>query len=62
MFEIVQRDEDLRRGQPFGAQHVGPDLTECDLAGRRSGLRIFQAGAAALGQPQAPGAERDRTR
>jgi hypothetical protein len=26
MFEVVERHQHLRRGQPFGAEHFGPDL------------------------------------
>jgi hypothetical protein len=62
MFEIVERDEDLRCGQPFGAQNLGPNLRQCNLSGRCRRLRILKAGAAALGKAEPASAERNRPR
>src|SRR5690606_36647326 len=62
VFEIVECYEHLRRGKPLGAERLGPDLTERDLPDRGGGLRILEAGAAALGQLEPPRAQRVRAR
>ena len=62
MFEVVEGDEHLCRGQSLGAEQFGPDLRQRDLSRRGGGLRILQARAPALGEPQPPRAQRDRAR
>ena len=61
VLQIVERHQYLRRGQPFGRQHLGPHLRQRDLAGRGRRLRILQRSAPALGQSRAA-ARRVRSR
>ena len=62
MFEVVERHQHLCRGQPFGAEHLGPHLRQRDLPRRSGRLRILERPAPALGEPQPPRSERDRAR
>jgi hypothetical protein len=57
VLQIVERHQDLRRGQPFGRQHLGPHLRQCNLAGCGRRLRVFQSSSSTLGKPEPPRAE-----